>query len=199
MYKRFISTLSAAVFGLGLFSVSMITSAEEKKPNIEDMVEKPEGEAVTGLGMSETKRARVTEEQAIAQMKYMMIAAFKRNEPDLLERGSFKPMGMTLDPDGNFRSIRVEGQDEMPQDVAIEALVRALQGLASNRTQWSVGLIYVTGSKLEDGTMLRKIVVVAEHIAGWARSWVYPYAVVDGQVKMGQPEEREMKPVYYQR
>lgn len=199
MYKRFISTLSAAVFGLGLFSVSLVTSAEDKKPSIEDMVEKPQGDAVTDLGLSETKRAKVTEEQAIAQLKYMMIAAFKRNEPDLLERGSFKPMGMTLDPDGNFRAIRVDGQDEMPQEVAIEGLVRALQGLASNRTQWAVGLIYVTGKKLEDGTILRQIVVASEHIAGWARSWTYPYAVIDGEVKMGQPQEREMKPVYYQR
>lgn len=199
MYKCFISALSVVVLGLGLFSVPELSYAEETKPGIEGMVEKPQGEAVTDLGLSETKRAKVTEEQAIAQLKYMMISAFKRNETDLLERGSFKPMGMTLDPDGNFRAIRVDGQDEMPQDVAIEALVRALQGLASNRTQWAVGLIYVTGRKMEDGSILRQIVVASEHIAGWARSWTYPYAIIDGQVKMGQPVEQEMKPVYYQR
>ncbi|KZZ66129.1 hypothetical protein A3765_19740 [Oleiphilus sp. HI0130] len=108
-------------------------------------------------------------------------------------------MGMTLDPDGNFRAIRVDGQDEMPQEVALEALVKALQGLAANRTQWAVGIIYVTGRKLDDGTILRQIVVASEHIAGWARSWTYPYGVIDGEVKMGQPTEREMKPVYYQR
>ena len=199
MYKRFLTVISTSIVAIAVLSASSSVFAEGKKPNIEDMVDKPTGEAVTDLGLTESKRAKVTEEQAIAQMKYMMVAAFKRNEPDLLERGSFKPMGMTLDPDGSFRAIRVEGQDEMPQDVAIEALVRALQGLAANRTQWVVGLIYVTGRKLEDGTTLRQIVVVAEHIAGWARSWSYPYAVIDGQVKMGQPTESEMRPVYYQR
>jgi hypothetical protein len=199
MYKSFYSFLTFSALAIGMAVTSISVFAQDKKPSIEDMVEKPTGEAVTDLGLSQSKRAKVTEEQAIAQLKYMMVAAFKRNEPDLLERGSFKPMGMTLDPDGAFRAIRVDGQDEMPQDVAIEALVRALQGLASNRTQWSVGLIYVTGKKLEDGNVARKIVVVAEHIAGWARSWTYPYAVIDGVVKMGQPLEQEMKPVYYQR
>ncbi|KZY80561.1 hypothetical protein A3742_04320 [Oleiphilus sp. HI0071] len=199
MYKSFYSFLTFSALAIGMAVTSISVFAEDKKPSIEDMVEKPTGEAVTDLGLSQSKRAKVTEEQAIAQLKYMMVAAFKRNEPDLLERGSFKPMGMTLDPDGNFRAIRVDGQDEMPQEVALEALVKALQGLAANRTQWAVGIIYVTGRKLDDGTILRQIVVASEHIAGWARSWTYPYGVIDGEVKMGQPTEREMKPVYYQR
>lgn len=199
MYKTFLSFLTFSALAFVLAATSISAFAEEKKQNIEDMVEKPVDGAVTDLGLTAPKRAKVTEEQAIAQLKYMMVAAFKRNETDLLERGSFKPMGMTLDPDGTFRAIRVDGQDEMPQDVAIEALVRALQGLAANRTQWAVGLIYVTGRKLEDGTILRQIVVASEHIAGWARSWTYPYAIIEGEVKMGQPAEREMKAVYYQR
>ncbi|KZX77510.1 hypothetical protein A3715_20415 [Oleiphilus sp. HI0009] len=194
MFKfRLLAIVSAALLVLPFSAY-----AEEKKQRIEDMVEKPQEAVATDLSLGQSKRAKVTEEQAISQLKYMMIAAFKRVEPDLLERGSFKPMGMTLDPDGNFRAIKVDGQDEMPQEVALEALVRALQGLASNRTQWAVGLIYVTGKEQEDGTMLRRIVVAAEHIAGWARSWNYPY-IVDGEVKMGQPVETEMKPVYYQR
>lgn len=199
MYKRFYSFLTVSALILGAVAASPSVLAEEKKQNIEDMVEKPEVDAVTELGLAESKRAKLTEEQVIAQLKFMMIEAFQRVESDLLERGSFKPMGMTLDPDGTFRAIRVDGQDEMPQDIAVEALVSALKGLAANRTQWAVGLIYVTGRKLEDGTTLRQMVVASEHIAGWARSWTYPYVVKDGEVKMGQPSEQEMKTVYYQR
>jgi hypothetical protein len=199
MYNPFIRFLSITMLFLGSLVVSTAIFAEDKAPSIEDMVSKPTGEAITDLSMSESKRAKVTEEQGIAQLKYMMISAFKRVEEDLLSRGSFKPMGMTLDPDGTFRGIRVDGQEDMPQELAVEALVKALKGLASNRTQWAVGITYVTGRKLEDGTTLRQMVVATEHIAGWARSWTYPYVVKDGAVKMGQPEEREMKPVYYQR
>ena len=87
MYKRFISALSAAIFGASLLGFSVVSIAEENKQNIEDMVEKPQGDAVTDLAVTESKRAKLTEEQVIAQLKYMMITAFKRNEEALLERG----------------------------------------------------------------------------------------------------------------
>jgi len=195
MHKSLLSIVLA--FAMTLLSTQAYA---EGKPKVkaEDLVEKPVGGA-TLENLPTQQRAKVTEEQAIAQLKYMMVNGFKRVEGDLLERGSFKPIGMTLDPDGNFRAIRVDGQEEMPQDVAIEALVKAIQGLAAQRTQWGVGLIYVTGQKTESGEVFKRIVVVTEHIAGWARSWDYPYKIEDGKVMMGQPREQEMQPVYYQR
>jgi len=196
MHKHIVIGLFAVC--TAIMSVGTAVAEEKKKQNIEDMVEKPVGGAVTDLGLAETKRAKLTEDQAMSQLKYMMVAAFKRVEPQLLEKGSFKPMGMTLDPDGNFRAIRVDGQDEMPQNIAVDAIVQSLQGLAANRTQWAVGLIYVTGNKTDDGEIFKRIVVVGEHIAGWARTWHYPYRVIDGQVKMGRPQEAPMKPIYFQ-
>ena len=198
MQKRFaliVIALTSLVLG------SAYSHAEDgAKVKAEDLVEKPQAAtAEEELSLAPTKRAKVTEEQALAQLKYMMVAGFKRLEPQLLEKGSFKPMGMTLDPDGNFRAIKVDGQEEMPQELAVQGLVQALKGLAANRTQWAVGLIYVTGTKTEDGEVERRIVVIAEHIAGWARSWHYPYGVIDGEVKMGQPAEFPMAPVYYTR
>lgn len=198
MQKRFaliVVAVTSLVFG------SAYSYAEDgAKVKAEDLVEQPQ--TVSGeqeLSLAPTRRAKVSEEQAIAQLKYMMVAGFKRVEDQLLDSGSFKPMGMTLDPNGNFRAIKVDGQDEMPQELAVQGLVEALKGLASNRTQWAVGLIYVTGKTNEDGEVDRRIVVVAEHIAGWARSWQYPYAVSDGQVKMGKPVQFPMTPVYYTR
>lgn len=196
MHKQIIIGLFAVC--TAVMSVGTAVAEEAKKKSIEDMVDKPTADQINELRDQASKRAKLTEEQAVAQLKYMMINAFKRVQPDLKERGSFKPLGMTLDPDGTFRGIRVDGQDEMPQEVAIEALVSALKGLATNRTQWAVGLIYVSGNKMSDGTINRKIVVTTEHIAGWARSWIYPYAIIDEDVKMGQPVEQKMKPVYYQ-
>lgn len=194
-FALIVVALTSLMFG------SAYSYAEEgAKVKAEDLVEQPQ--AVSGeqeLSLAPTKRAKLTEEQALTQLKYMMVAGFKRVEPQLLDNGSFKPMGMTLDPDGNFRAIKVDGQDEMPQELAVQGIVQALKGLAANRTQWAVGLIYVTGNQNEDGGVDRRIVVIAEHIAGWARSWHYPYAVTDGQVKMAQPAEFPMTPVYYAR
>ena len=51
--------------------------------------------------------------------------------------------------------------------------------------------------KNADGTSRDYIRVVAEHIAGWARSWSYPYKMVDGEVKLGAPKELVLDPVYY--
>ncbi|KZZ61292.1 hypothetical protein A3762_02345 [Oleiphilus sp. HI0125] len=185
-----------ALVSVTLLALPLTISAEEKKPSIEDLVETPV-QAITDLSEAQPKRAKLTEEQAIAQLQYMMLNAFKRIEPILLERGSFKPVGMTLDPDGTFRSVRVDGQEEMPQAIALDAIVSSLKSLAANRTQWAVGVMYVTGKKQEDGRIQRRIMVATEHIAGWARTWSYPYFIDGEQVKMGSPFETEMKPVYY--
>lgn len=196
MQKRLILTL---VILASLLCQAVSSYAEDGvKVKAEDLATQPQSNAAEQeLSLAPTKRAKLTEEQALAQLQYMMVEGFKRLQPQLLEKGSFKPMGMTLDPDGTFRAIRVDGQDEMPQELALEGLVQALKGLASNRTQWVVGLIYVTGTKNEDGSFDRRIVVIAEHIAGWARSWHYPYAIVDGEVKMAAPAEFPMSPVYF--
>lgn len=162
----------------------------------EQLAEAPSGE---NIDLSTIKRARVTEEQAQAQLKYMIVQGWKRMEDELLERGSFKAFGLTLSPQGEFRPLYLDSQEELPQDVQLGALVKNLEAIAQTRSVWGVGLMYVTGSVLEDGTIDKRIAVLAEHIAGYAKVWSYPYRVIDGEVKLGQPKEEPMKPVYFVR
>ncbi len=193
MYK-YLSKL--ALVALASFALAGALSAEEAKPKAEDLVESPVGGG--GEDLNQIRRAKLTEEAALKQLKFMMVKGWERVEPDLLERGSFKPMGLTLSPQGEFRPVYLDKQEEIPQDFALEAIVKTLKDIARSRTQWAVGVIYVTGVKQEDGTYFRQISVAAEHIAGWARQWSYPYKVVDGEIKLGAVVEREMAPIYFQ-
>ncbi|WP_156493704.1 hypothetical protein, partial [Oleiphilus sp. HI0125] len=72
-----------ALVSVTLLALPLTISAEEKKPSIEDLVETPV-QAITDLSEAQPKRAKLTEEQAIAQLQYMMLNAFKRIEPILL-------------------------------------------------------------------------------------------------------------------
>ena len=192
---RLSRVVALAVFGASVcFPLSSIAE-ETKKQTIEEMVEKPSDEAQTLL--KSTKRTKLTEEQATNQLKYMMVKGWERVERDLVEKGSFKPMGMILRPDGEFRPIRVDRQDELKQEVALEAIVRNLKAFGKSRQVWGVGMIWVTGKKLPDGNFYKQIMVTTEHIAGWGRHWAYPYKVVDGEVKLGQPVESPTKLVYF--
>ena len=195
MHKRLLSLVLICLTGITFTTTAM--AEEGKKLKAEDLVEKPVGDP-DAADLGQIKRAKLTQEQAAAQLKYMMVQGWKRIEPDLLERGSFKPMGMTLSPEGEFRPVFVGNAEEVgSQEVALGAIVEILKEIAKSRTQWAVGLIYVTGSKNEDGTFEKRIVVTAEHIAGWAKAWGYPYALVDGEVKMARAVERDMAPVYF--
>ena len=190
---KYLSKFALVTLG-SVFLVGSL-SAEESKPKAEDLVEKPT--AAQTEDRNQLRRAKLTEEQVINQLKFMMVKGWERIEPELLERGSFKPMGLTLSPLGEFRPVYLENQEELPQDFALEAIIKTLKEVAASRTQWAVGVIYVTGVKQDDGSYLRQIMVAAEHIAGWARHWTYPYKVVDGEVKMGTSTEREMPTVYF--
>lgn len=180
--------LMLTFFTPGAFAESDVTSKAEQ------LAEAPTGD---NIDLSTIKRARVTEEQAQAQLKYMIVQGWKRMEDELLERGSFKAFGLTLSPSGEFRPLYLDSQEALPQDVQLGALVKNLEAIAQTRSVWGVGLMYVTGSKLEDGTIDKRIAVLAEHIAGYAKVWSYPYRVIDGEVKLGKPKEDQMKPVYF--
>ena len=181
-----------------LFSVtSTLVSAEEgKKIKAEDLVEAPiVGRAVD---LNQLRQAKVTEEQAVAQLKYMMVQGWIRMEKQLLERGGFLPFGMVLSPTGEFNVLAIEHQGLVKMDYQMASIIEYLKRIAKTRSKWGVGLMYVEATKNADGTSMDYIRVVAEHIAGWARSWSYPYKMVNGEVKLGAPKELVLKPVYFQ-
>jgi hypothetical protein len=192
---RFSRVVVLAVLGASVCFPLSSSAEENKKQKIEEMVDKPVPK--NDLDLNTLKRASLTEEQATAQLKYMMVKGWERIEEDLLTRGSFKPLGMILQPDGEFRPLRIEDQDLFKQEFALNGLVESLKEIAKTRSVWAVGIIWVTGTKREDGTYHKQIMVLTEHIAGWARHWAYPYKVVDGEVKLGTSKETSVKPVYF--
>ncbi|WP_156508867.1 hypothetical protein, partial [Oleiphilus sp. HI0132] len=100
-----------------LFSVSStLVSAEEGKRKIkaEDLVEAPIADSAVDL--NQVRRGKVTEEQAIAQLKYMMVQGWMRMEKNLLERGEFLPFGMVLSPQGEFNVLAIEHQNLVKKD-----------------------------------------------------------------------------------
>jgi hypothetical protein len=181
-----------------LFSVtSTLVSAEEGKKKIkaEDLVEAPiVGRAVD---LNQMRQANVTEEQAVAQLKYMMVQGWIRMEKQLLERGAFLPFGMVLSPEGEFNVLAIEHQGLVKKDYQLVSIIEYLKRIAKTRSKWAVGLMYIETIKNADGTSMDYIRVVAEHIAGWARSWSYPYKMVNGEVKLGAPKELVLKPIYF--
>jgi hypothetical protein len=176
------------------FFVQPLLAEETTTSKAESMATAPTGQAAD---LSTIKRGRLTEEQAISQLKYMMVEGWKRMEDELLERGSFKAFGLTLSPDGEFKPLYIDSQEDLPQDVQLAALAKNIEAIAQTRSVWGVGLMYVTGNVREDGSLNKRIAVVAEHIAGHARVWSYPYKLVDGEVKLGSPIEKEMKTIYF--
>jgi hypothetical protein len=181
-----------------LFSVtSTLVSADEgKKIKAEDLVEAP----IVGrpVDLNQMRQAKVTEEQAVAQLKYMMVQGWIRMEKQLLERGAFLPFGMVLSPEGEFNVLAIEHQGLVKKDYQLISIIEYLKRIAKTRAKWAVGLMYIETTKNADGTSMDYIRVVAEHIAGWARSWSYPYKMVNGEVKLGASKELVLKPVYFQ-
>lgn len=180
-----------------LFSITstLVFSEEGKKIKAEDLVESPiQGQSAD---LNQMRRAKLTEEQAVAQLKYMMVQGWMRMEKELLKRGGFLPFGMVLSPEGEFNVLAIEHQGLVKKDYQMAALVKYLKSIAETRAKWAVGLMYIETQVNDDGSSMDYIRVVAEHIAGWARSWSYPYKMVDGEVKLGAPKEAVLKPVYY--
>lgn len=185
--------LSALCF----FVILLPTHAEEKitAKKLEESIPLPQS---TAMDLSKLKRAKLTEEQAINQLKYMMIKGFARMEKELVEEADFPPFGMTLSPEGEFKAVTIDAGDvEVPSDIQLAAIAKNLEAIAKTRALWAVGLMYIRAIKLDDGSYVQRIVVMAEHIAGWARHWVYPFKVEDGVVKLGQPTESPAQPIYY--
>ena len=187
----FISTLCLIAF------VCTVHAEESIIKQYEETIPMPKKDSVD---INKLKRAKVTEEQAVNQLKYMMIKGFARMEKELVGEGSFPPFGLTLSPEGEFKALTIDaGEVDVPNEVQLAAVAKNLEAIAQTRAMWGVGLMYIRAIKLDDGSYVQRIVVMAEHIAGWARHWVYPFKVEEGVVKLGQPTESEAKPVYYAR
>jgi len=167
----------------------------EDKPKAEDLVEAPTAEETADL--ASLRRTKLTEEQAVNQLKYMMVKGWARVEDELVETNSFKPFGMVLSPQGEFRPVYIAEQDKLKQEVALAAIVKNLEAIAQTRSMWGVGLMYIQGKKRKDGSLDMRIMVLGEHIAGWARHWSYPFKIENGEVKLGAPTETAIEPVYF--
>lgn len=176
--------------------VGSLHAEEKPKVKAEDLIPMPE-KTQAPADLNSLRRARLTEEQAHDQMKYMMVKGWKRINDDLVNTGTFMPFGMVLSPEGEFRPLYLAEQEKMGQAFALGMITKSLQSVADSRSMWGVGLMYITGREKKDGTFDRRIMVMTEHIAGWAWHWAYPFKVVDGEVKLGAPIETPVKPVYY--
>jgi hypothetical protein len=184
------------VFVLALFVVAGGANAEEGKQWEDKIPLIPKQQ--NDVDISTLKRAKLTEEQAINQLKYMMVNGFSRMEKEMVETGGFPPFGLTLMPGGEFKAVIADtGGQELRNEVVLAMLAKQMEAIAQTRSVWAVGIMYIRRIKREDGSYAHRLIVMTEHIAGWARHWAYPYKVVDGQVKMGQPTESAVKPVYF--
>lgn len=184
---------------LTVFSVLMFSAPafSEDKPSkkLAETIPVPEAKA---MDLNKLKRAKLTEEQAVNQLKFMMVKGFARMEKELVETGGFPPFGLTLLPDGEFKALTIDAGDvDVPSEVQLAAVAKNLEAIAKTRAVWGVGIMYIRAIKLDDGSYVQRIVVMAEHIAGWARHWVYPFKVEEGVVKLGQPVENPAQPIYY--
>ena len=148
--------------------------------------------------LNQIKRAKLTEEQAINQLKFMMVKGFARMEKDIVEKGSFPPFGLSLLPDGTFKAVIPDtGDVKLRPEVVLPLLAKQMEAIAQTRSMWAVGIMYIRKIKRDDGSYAQRLIVMTEHIAGWARHWAYPFKVEDGEVKLGKPTETPSQPVYY--
>ena len=118
-----------------LFSVtSTLVSAEEGKKKIkaEDLVEAPTVGRAADL--NQLRQGKVTEEQAVAQLKYMMVQGWIRMEKQLLERGAFLPFGMVLSPNGEFNVLAIEHQGLVKKDYQLVSIIEYLKRIAKTRS-----------------------------------------------------------------
>lgn len=186
------------IFVSALCFMAFVSSihAEEKKSikEYEEVIPMPKNDAVD---IGSLKRAKLTEEQVVNQLKYMMVQGFARMEKDLVENNDFPPFGLTLFPDGEFKAVTIESEVEVPNEIALAAVAKNMEAIAQKRATWAVGIMYIRAIKRDDGSYAQRIIVMTEHIAGWARHWAYPFKIENGEVKLGKPTESPANPVYY--
>jgi len=181
------------------FSSIVMAEDESVSSKAERLASKPTEGAPADLNVI-TRRAKLTEDQAVQQLKYMTVQAWKRIEAELKDKGSFQAFGLTLSPTGEFKPVFIAYQGNMPNEIQMDALVRNMKAIADTRSVWAVGIMYVTGFEQEDGSWAKRIGVVAEHIAGWAKAWSYPYKVDEsGELRIGNSRMVDMDPVYFTR
>lgn len=194
--------LTAILSLLPLLLLSTVQAEERKKSKAEQMATAGSKDPVAELGtIGATRTAQLTEEKAIEQLKYMVVQGWKRMDPVLVSTGSFVPFGMTLMPDGEYKTVLVnpkvaDGVTVTPE-FTLNAIVENIRAIAETKAVWAVGLMYIQANEQEDGTYVQRIQVITEHIAGWARHWSYPFKVEDGKVKLGAPSETAVKAVYF--
>ncbi len=165
-----------------------------KAKKLEDTIPMP-AKAVTDLNT--LKRAKVTEDQAVNQLKYMMVKGFARMEKQIVEQGTFPPFGLTLLPDGEFKAVVIESDEVIPMQIKLIKMVETMETIAKTRAVWAVGVMYIRAIKRDDGSYAERLIVMTEHIAGWGRHWAYPFKVENGEVKLGKPTVTPVKPIYY--
>ncbi|MFV1872182.1 MAG: hypothetical protein ACMZ64_02485 [Oleiphilus sp.] len=184
------------VSALCIFAFITPLQAEDggAKRKLEESIPMPEKKV---SDLNSLKRAKLTEEQAINQLKYMMVKGFARMEEQLVKEGAFPPFGLTLSPDGEFKAVIPDADERLPNEVVLVKLTESMAAIAKTRAMWSVGIMYIRAIKRDDGSYAQRIIVMTEHIAGWGRHWAYPFKVENGEVKLGQPTETPTAPVYY--
>lgn len=191
------------VFSLLSLSLSSTLNAEErKKSKAEEMATAGSSDPVAELGDNVgLRKSRLTEDEVINQLKYMVVQGWKRMDPVLVDTGSFKPFGLTLMPNGDFKAVlvnpKVTEELTVTPEFTLNAIVENLKAIAETRAVWAVGLMYIQAKERKDGTYEQRIQVLTEHIAGWARHWSYPFKVEDGKVKLGAPTETPAQAVYF--
>jgi len=191
--------IKRCVFIPAILSLMLIGFAQAEDRSIseaEKMASAPGGGNKANL--ETLKRAKLTEEEAIKQLKYMMVLGWARMEEQLREEGTFAPFGFTLMPDGEFKAVILNSEGvRLNPGFTLDAVTQNLKAIAETRSVWAVGIMYIHVKEKSDGTYDQRIQVMTEHIAGWARHWSYPFKTIDGDVKLGAPTEMATKPVYF--
>jgi len=191
---------TAVISLLPLLLVSTTQAEERKISKEEEIAAAASKKSVETVGLK--RRAKLTEDQAINQLKFMMVKGWARMERQLVEQKTFQPFGLTLSPQGEFKPIFVSIADLEPgvnfrPEFVLNSVTETLKAVADSRTMWAVGVMYIQAKERPDGTHEQRIQVMTEHIAGWAHHWSYPFKITDGEVKLGAPVETDVKPVYF--
>jgi hypothetical protein len=174
--------------------ISPLQAETSKAKKLEETIPMPNKQAAD---LNALKRAKVSEDQAVNQLKFMMVKGFARMEKELVEQGSFPPFGLALLPDGEFKAVVIETEENIPSQIQLIKVVESMEAIAKTRAMWAVGVMYIRAIKLDDGSYAQRLIVMTEHIAGWARHWAYPFKVENGEVKLGRPTETPAEPIYY--
>jgi len=191
--------IKRCVFIPAILSLMLIGFAQAEERNISE-AEKMASAPGSGpkADLDTLKRAKLSEKEAIKQLKYMMVLGWGRMEEQLREEGTFKPFGFTLMPNGDFKAVHLDTEGvRIKSDFTLDAVTRNLKAIAETRSVWAVGVMYIHAKEKSDGTFDQRIQVMTEHIAGWARHWSYPFKTIDGAVKLGAPIEIEVPAVYF--